>query len=131
MATPDTSCPAAGLDESGRASPPGVLFLQPGRVPPAVGREEKPEDDARRHEPMAVTLHNDDYTPADYVVRVLQQEFALGWWKANWTMAKAHVSGRALVGRYPRGEAEARVAAATDRARSDGWPLRLTVDETG
>jgi len=84
----------------------------------------------RREEPVAVTLHNDDYTPAEYVVRVLQEDFALGWWKANWTMLKAHVSGRALVGRYPRAEAETRVAAATARARSDGFALRLTLDET-
>lgn len=113
-----------------RGAQAGVLFLQPGRVPPAVVREAKPEDDTRREEPVAVWLHNDDYTPADYVVGVLQEEFALGWWKANWTMLKAHVSGRAPVGRYARAEAETRVAAATERARSDGWPLRMTLDET-
>jgi ATP-dependent Clp protease adapter protein ClpS len=43
-------------------------------------------------------------------------------------MLKAHVTGHALVGRYPRAEAEARVQAAQQRARSDGWPLRFSTE---
>lgn len=44
-------------------------------------------------------------------------------------MLKAHVAGRALVGRYPRAEAETRILAATQRARADGWPLRFSTEE--
>jgi len=97
-------------------------------VPPAVALESKPEDDARREEPVGVLLLNDDHTPADYVVKVLEQEFALGWWTASWTMLRAHVAGRALVGRYPRAEAEARVQAAQQRARADAWPLHFSIE---
>jgi ATP-dependent Clp protease adaptor protein ClpS len=106
-----------------------VLFLQPGRRPPAVLAAPETAEDTRREEPVRVLLHNDDHTPADYVVRVLEQEFALGWWKANWTMLRAHVSGQALVGLYPREEALAKVEAATQRARGDGWPLRFSIEE--
>lgn len=63
------------------------------------------------------------------MVTVLEQVFALGWWKANWIMTRAHVTGHTVVGRYPRAEAEDKVTAAQDRARGDGWPLRLTVEE--
>lgn len=108
-----------------------VSFLQPTRQPPAVAVEARTEPDTRREEPVRVVLVNDDYTPAEYVVRVLQQELGLGWWKANWVMLKAHVSGRALVGLYPRTEAEAKVQAAIERARADGWPLLLSVEEGG
>jgi ATP-dependent Clp protease adaptor protein ClpS len=106
-----------------------VSFLQPARQPPVAVVEPRTEPDTRREEPARVVLVNDDYTPADYVVRVLQQEFALGWWKANWIMLKAHVSGRALVGLYPRAEAEAKVQVAIQKARADGWPLLLSVEE--
>jgi ATP-dependent Clp protease adaptor protein ClpS len=106
-----------------------VWFLQPARQPPAVDLEHEPEDDTRRDQPVRVLLHNDDFTPADYVVKVLEQEFGLGWWKANWIMLKAHVTGQSLVGTYPRPEAEARVAASQKRARADGWPLHLSIED--
>ena len=39
-------------------------------------------------------------------MKVLEQEFGLGAGKATWIMLKAHVTGRAVVGHYPREEAE-------------------------
>ena len=106
-----------------------VSFLQPTRQPPAVVLEQEPEEDTRRDRPVRVLLHNDDFTPADYVVKVLEQEFGLGAFKATWIMLRAHVAGQSLVGRYPRHEAEARVAASMQKARGDGWPLRFSIEE--
>jgi ATP-dependent Clp protease adaptor protein ClpS len=103
--------------------------LQQGGFKPDIVVAEKPEDETRRRQPVEVWLHNDDYTPAEYVVTVLEQVFGLGWWKANWIMAKAHATGHAVVGTFPRAEAEQKVAAAERRARSDGWPLRLSVED--
>ena len=62
-------------------------------------------------------------------MKILELVFALGFWKANWVMVKAHATGHAIVGRYPRHQAEKKVAAAESRARHDGWPLRLTVED--
>lgn len=104
-------------------------LLQPGGYKPDFVVQEAPEDEARRLEPVEVWLHNDDITPADYVVRVLQEVFGLGWWKANLIMTKAHLIGEALVGTFPRKEAEGKVEAAEHRARWDGWPLRLSVQD--
>ena len=109
-------------------SPP-LSTLQQGDYKPSVIVEESPEEKARRKKPVEVWVHNDDYTPADYVVNVLETVFKLGFWKANWVMARAHMTGKAMVGVYPRGKAEKRVAAAEDRARSDGWPLRFSIEE--
>jgi ATP-dependent Clp protease adaptor protein ClpS len=106
---------------------PGLSFLRAGGPRPVFTAEPDPDEDARRKEPSEVWLHNDSYTPAEYVVKILEQVFALGWWKANWIMTKAHVTGEAMVGVYPREEAEAKVDAAHARARGDGWPLRLSV----
>jgi ATP-dependent Clp protease adaptor protein ClpS len=103
--------------------------LQQGGFKPDAIVATAPEEEARRQKPVEVWLHNDDYTPAEYVVVVLDQVFALGWWKANWIMVKAHATGHSVVGTYPREEAERKVTAAERRARSDGWPLRLTVED--
>ena len=104
-------------------------LLQPGGYKPDLVSEDAPKTDARRKMPAEVWIHNDDYTPADYVVHLLQDVFRLGWWKANWIMVKAHTTGEALIGTYPRHEAEDKAAATERRARADGWPLRLSVRE--
>jgi len=106
-----------------------VSFLQPTRQPPAVVLEQEPEEATRRDRPVRVLLLNDDFTPAEYVVKVLEQEFGLGAGRATWIMLKAHVTGRAVVGHYPRAEAEARVQASQQRARGDGWPLQFSIEE--
>ena len=104
-------------------------LLQPGGYKPELIVQDAPGDQARRQEPVEVWLHNDDITPAEYVVAILQEVFALGWWKANVIMLKAHVTGDAVVGTFPRKEADAKVDAAEQRARGDGWPLRLSVQD--
>jgi ATP-dependent Clp protease adaptor protein ClpS len=85
-----------------------------------------PDPEPRREEPWHVTLHNDDYTPMEYVAKVLHEIFSLNWFRATFIMMRAHVSGQAEVGTFPAEEAERRVDAAHERARADGWPLRLT-----
>ena len=107
----------------------GVSFLQPTRQPPAVVLDQDPDKATRRDRPVRVLLHNDDFTPAGYVVTVLEQEFGLGAGKATWIMLKAHVTGRTVVGHYPRDEAEAKVDAAQQRARGDGWPLQFSIED--
>jgi ATP-dependent Clp protease adaptor protein ClpS len=106
-----------------------VSFLQPTRQPPAVVLDQSPDETTRRDRPVRVLLLNDDFTPAGYVVKVLEQDFGLGAGKATWIMLKAHVTGRAVVGHYPREEAGARVQAAQQRARADGWPLQFSIEE--
>jgi ATP-dependent Clp protease adaptor protein ClpS len=90
---------------------------------------QEPKDVTRRHRRVRVLLLNDDFTPAEYVVKVLEQEFGLGAGKAAWIMLKAHVTGRAVVGHYSRAEADAKVQAAQQRARADGWPLQFSVED--
>jgi ATP-dependent Clp protease adaptor protein ClpS len=105
------------------------LLLRAGRPGTHIVLQDAPEDEARREEPARVWLHNDNVTPAEYVVTILQAVFGLGWWKASLIMAKAHFTGESLVGVYPRREAETKVAAAQERARADGWPLGFSVEQ--
>jgi ATP-dependent Clp protease adaptor protein ClpS len=106
-----------------------VSFLQPTQRPPVLAPETEPLNETRRDQPVRVLLHNDDYTPAEYVVKILELEFGLGIGKATWVTFKAHVTGTATVGHYRRADAESRVATAHDRARADGWPLHFSIED--
>lgn len=109
----------------------GILFLRDdrsGRAGLKDASESEERSREKRQEPWEVWLHNDDYTPIEYVVGILRDVFGLGWWKATLTTLRAHAAGSALVGRYPAEEAQRRVDAAHARARGDGWPLRLSAE---
>jgi ATP-dependent Clp protease adaptor protein ClpS len=97
----------------------------------AIQRVEKDEPEEKKDEPWRVLLHNDDYTPMEYVTTVLHDVFKIGWMRATWVMLKAHRGGTAEVAVLPRHEAESRVRVAMARARGDGWPLRLSCEPTG
>ena len=95
----------------------------PELAPPVL---RSPEEEAERTRPWRVVVHNDDYTPAEYVTRILHEVFRLGWPRATLVMVRAHVSGQAQVAVLPKDEASRRVATAHARARGDGWPLRFS-----
>ena len=109
----------------------GVLFLRDERSRASDAAAPADRSQEKHQEPCRVLLHNDDYTPAEYVVVLLREVFGLGWWKAMLTMMKAHATGTALVGLFPEHEARQRVDSALTRARGDGWPLRLSVEPGG
>lgn len=79
--------------------------------------------------PTKVLLHNDDVTPYDFVVEVMQSVFGLAWPQAVAVTQAAHVRGIALVGVYPLEEAKYKVGQAHGLARAEGFPLTLTIEQ--
>lgn len=77
-----------------------------------------------------VIMHNDDFTPMDFVVELLRDFFHKDQIEAVHLMMKVHESGRASVGTYPRDIAVSKVENATARAREEGHPFRMTIEET-
>jgi ATP-dependent Clp protease adaptor protein ClpS len=75
-----------------------------------------------------VILLNDDYTPRDFVVRVLKAEFRLAGAKASQVMYTAHQRGACVVGVYTREIAETKATNAVDAARREGFPLLFTTE---
>jgi ATP-dependent Clp protease adaptor protein ClpS len=57
-----------------------------------------------------VLLLNDDYTPMDFVIQVLQRFFSMDQERAIFITQKVHHEGRGLCGIYPRDIATAKVA---------------------
>jgi ATP-dependent Clp protease adaptor protein ClpS len=86
-------------------------------------------DFAEAIEPRAkVFIHNDDVTPYDFVVVVLQRFFHLTPPEAEQVTYIAHVSGVAYVATLPRSEAEKRVGQAHFAAGLEGYPLTFTIE---
>jgi ATP-dependent Clp protease adaptor protein ClpS len=73
-------------------------------------------------------LHNDDFTPRDFVVVVLEQVFAMGEGVATTVMMHAHLHGLAVVGLFTHEIAEAKVKEAMDLAKEAQMPLLFTFE---
>jgi ATP-dependent Clp protease adaptor protein ClpS len=78
--------------------------------------------------PYRVIIHNDDVTPMNFVIYVLQNIFMLAGPRAIQVMFSAHVNGSAYVDSLPKGEALRRIHSAHVTARSSGYPLRFTME---
>jgi ATP-dependent Clp protease adaptor protein ClpS len=78
-----------------------------------------------------VLLINDDYTPMDFVVMVLERYFRKGEQEAQLVMLAVHHKGRGVAGVYTREVAETKVAQVTAHARQDGFPLMLVAEPEG
>jgi ATP-dependent Clp protease adaptor protein ClpS len=76
-----------------------------------------------------VMLLNDDYTPMDFVVVVLQTVFALSREKATQVMLQVHREGMGVCGTYTREVAAAKVDQVLDIARRHQHPLKCTMEE--
>lgn len=77
-----------------------------------------------------VILLNDDYTPMDFVVVVLQQFFAMDLEKATQVMLHVHTRGRGVCGVYTREVAESKVAQVNEFSRINQHPLLCTMEKS-
>ncbi len=76
----------------------------------------------------AVWLLNDDYTPMEFVVDVLEQFFDKPSDDAEVIMFKVHTEGKAVCGEYPRDIAETKVMRVMRYAREHGHPLQCVLE---
>lgn len=90
---------------------------------------EKPQKREKTEDLWKVVLHNDDYTPMDFVVDVLEQIFDKSPAEAYRVMMKVHVEGRGIAGVFSHEVAETKAQATIDNARRSGYPLLASVEE--
>ncbi len=76
-----------------------------------------------------VLLLNDDYTPMDFVVLVLQKFFSLSREKAIQVMFKVHREGAGVCGVFPRDVAATKVEQVTAFARQHQHPLCCVMEK--
>lgn len=76
-----------------------------------------------------VLLLNDDYTPMEFVVHVLEKYFAKGREEATRIMLHVHHKGVGICGVYPYEVAETKVTQVMDFSRQNGHPLQCTMEK--
>lgn len=75
-----------------------------------------------------VVLLNDDYTPMDFVIEILQQYFSMNLDQATEVMLTVHYDGKGIAGVYPRDIAETKANQVNNYARSQGHPLLCQIE---
>jgi ATP-dependent Clp protease adaptor protein ClpS len=76
-----------------------------------------------------VLLLNDDYTPMEFVVEVLEQVFGLDRSNATRVMLEVHTRGKGVCGVFTYEIAETKVAQVMAYARQQQHPLLCTMEE--
>jgi ATP-dependent Clp protease adaptor protein ClpS len=94
-----------------------------------VGVKTETKTRTKRPSLYKVLLLNDDYTPMEFVVYVLQRFFNKGQEPAVDIMLTVHNKGLAVVGVYPFEIAETKVTQVMDCARSNQHPLQCTMEK--
>ena len=97
-----------------------------------IGEGTVAEKQASRVKPppmYQVVLLNDDFTPMEFVVGVLQKFFGKGREQATQIMLKVHHEGRGVCGVYPRGLAASKVEQVSSYSRQHQHPLQCVMEE--
>ncbi len=89
----------------------------------------KPKPKTQRPPMYKVLLWNDDYTPLEFVVHVLERFFGMSHAQAFDIMLTVHKKGLAVVGVFSFEVAETKVAQVMDFARRHQHPLQCTMEK--
>jgi ATP-dependent Clp protease adaptor protein ClpS len=113
------------------ATPPGGEGGDPGIGDPRRQGEvaTRTRRVVKRPERYKVLLFNDDYTPMEFVVAILENIFGKGPSEATQIMLKIHTGGLGVAGVYVLEVAETKVVAVHREAEARGYPLRSGVEK--
>jgi ATP-dependent Clp protease adaptor protein ClpS len=87
-----------------------------------------PEQPAASDGPFRIFIHNDEFTPMDFVVHLLVGVFLLPAINTEQVMLSAHLHGRAYVQTLPADEARRRIGRACFAARIGRFPLEFSME---
>ena len=76
-----------------------------------------------------VILLNDDFTPREFVVKVLEAVFRMSESQAYAVMLTAHRRGVCVIAVYTRDVAETKAKEATELGKQKGYPLVFTTEK--
>ena len=101
---------------------------QPNSGPgPSILLESKPK--LKKHSMYNVVLLNDDYTPMEFVIRVLEKYFNKKEEEATQIMLHVHKRGAGICGTYTFEVAETKCKAVIDFAKQHEHPLQCTMEK--
>ncbi|MBD1576739.1 ATP-dependent Clp protease adapter ClpS [Vibrio sp. S11_S32] len=76
-----------------------------------------------------VILNNDDYTPMDFVIEILNRFFSMDLESATQVMLKVHFDGKAICGTFTAEVAETKVMQVSMHAKQNDHPLLCTMEQ--
>lgn len=79
----------------------------------------------------AIVVHNDDYTPFDFVIEVLERFLNMTNDQAADAAQRVHTRGKDKLGRFTKEIAITKTTQITDLATRNGHPLKVTAEEAG
>jgi ATP-dependent Clp protease adaptor protein ClpS len=94
-----------------------------------LGLATKTRTKTKTPSPYKVLMLNDDYTPMEFVVHVLQRFFKMGIEDATRVMLHVHQRGVGVCGIFPYEVAETKVSQVIDFARQNQHPLQCTLEK--
>ena len=77
---------------------------------------------------FAVALHNDNFTPMEFVVYVLQEVFHHPYERAEQIMLSVHNEGMGIAGIYRLEIAEQKAFDTATEAKENDYPLKITIE---
>jgi ATP-dependent Clp protease adaptor protein ClpS len=100
-----------------------------GGVGPTTSIVTKTKEKTKKPSMYKVILLNDDYTPMEFVVAVLERFFRKSREEATRIMLHVHRRGIGVCGVYPYDVAETKVTQVIDFARRSQHPLQCTLEK--
>ena len=89
------------------------------------------DPELKKPQMYAVVMYNDDYTPMEFVVDVLQNHFKHSLDSAINIMLAIHQQGKGIAGIYPKDIAETKAQTVNREARQAGYPLLSQIEPQG
>jgi len=93
-----------------------------------VGLKEREDHKVQKPRRYKVLIHNDDFTPIDWVMGLVEQVFRKSASEAQRITLEVHEKGSAVAGVYTHEIAETKVALVLHHARRDDHPLMATME---
>lgn len=93
-----------------------------------AGKPEISSENEKKPAKYKVCLINDDYTPMDFVVDMLERFFSMSNEGATEMMLQVHQQGKVVCGIFSRDVAETKVAQVNEHARQHNFPLLCTME---
>ena len=90
---------------------------------------EKSKVKVKKPKHYKVIMHNDDFTTMEFVVHILTTIFREEMLEAERIMMDVHTKGRGIVGVYPYDIAVTKVSLSMEKAKEEGFPFKVTVEE--
>jgi ATP-dependent Clp protease adaptor protein ClpS len=88
----------------------------------------QPEDELSEPSLYQVVLHNDNFTPIEFVIGILEKYFYMGRREAAEKTLEAHAKGRSICGMFSKDFAEAKIAQVMEYAGVHDHPLHCSME---